>query len=129
MWYVSALARGRRAGGDQSDEGASGAEAAEARVHSAVEDKEEYDVFKHSHLRYLGYANELGESFRPVHILRSTLYSDFKKYMFCGTEFRDFFLAHTSPLGRAVVRGCGHVCRRRLRRKVLAGAADGKVRG
>ena len=91
MWYVSALARGRRAGGDQSDEGASGAEAAEARVHSAVEDKEEYDVFKHSHLRYLGYANELGESFRPVHILRSTLYSDFKKYMFCGTEFRDFF--------------------------------------
>jgi len=34
------------------------------RVHSAVE--EEYDVFKHGLLRYFGYANELGESFRPL---------------------------------------------------------------
>jgi len=38
--------------------------AAPVRVHSAVE--EEYDVFKHSLLRYFGYANELGESFRPL---------------------------------------------------------------
>jgi hypothetical protein len=88
MRHVGALARGRRAGGDQSDEGGSNAGVAQARVHSAVEDPaEEYDVFKHSHLRYLGYANELGESFRPVHIVRSTLYSDFTKYTFCGTEF------------------------------------------
>ncbi|KAL0481635.1 mitochondrial fission process protein [Acrasis kona] len=28
-------------------------------------DKGEYDVFKHSPLRYLGYVNEFGESFRP----------------------------------------------------------------
>jgi|EP00802_Teleaulax_amphioxeia_P022968 hypothetical protein len=51
----------------QRDAGAGGAPPPQARVHAAVEDPaEEYDVFKHSLLRYFGYANELGESFRPL---------------------------------------------------------------
>ena len=29
-------------------------------------DKHEYDVFKHSNLRYIGYSNEFGEAFRNV---------------------------------------------------------------
>ena len=28
--------------------------------------EEEYDIFKHSALRYLGYSNEIGEAFRPI---------------------------------------------------------------
>ncbi len=48
-------------------EGAGGTGVPQARVHAAVEGPaEEYDVFKHSLLRYFGYANELGESFRPL---------------------------------------------------------------
>ena len=34
------------------------------KEHSPVNAKEEYNVFRDSALRYMGYANEIGESFR-----------------------------------------------------------------
>ena len=38
----------------------------ERMIRSPLEGDEAYDPFKHSAARYLGYANELGESFRPL---------------------------------------------------------------
>jgi fission process protein 1 len=35
----------------------------------------EYDIFKDSALRYLGYSNEIGEAFRPIIPLRIVAYS------------------------------------------------------
>ncbi|XP_037954740.1 mitochondrial fission process protein 1-like [Teleopsis dalmanni] len=43
------------------------------------DDAEPYDIFRHSWLRYLGYANELGEAFRPlvrVSIVRALYFVD-----------------------------------------------------
>ena len=55
---------------------------AAVRVRSPAETAgEEYDVFKHSLLRYFGYANELGESFRPLVHSRWVAFS----YLVAGT--------------------------------------------
>ena len=38
--------------------------------------KKDYDVFKDSWLRYCGYANEVGEAFRPI-IPRSLVFATY----------------------------------------------------
>ena len=35
-------------------------------MQSKEKEEKEYDIFRDSPVRYLGYANEIGESFRPI---------------------------------------------------------------
>ena len=50
----------------------------------------QYDLFKHTLLRYFGYANELGESFRPLihHRWVAASYGVAGTYVLAGIDMR-----------------------------------------
>lgn len=54
--------------------------------------EEEYDVFKHSLARYFGYANELGESFRPLVHARWVAFSYGVAGMYVAADTADKYL-------------------------------------